>query len=691
MDGLIEILAPAGSAESIEPAVRCGANAIYLGASRFSARGSAQNFDYAQLREAVEYCHIRGVKVYLAINTMLRDEELGDALALAEYACSLPVDAIIVQDLGFASLLKQRAPQMKLNASTQMSLHTPAGVRLAQELGFGRVVLSRELSKDEVREICEGTSLELEAFVHGALCMSVSGQCYFSALLGGRSGNRGLCAQTCRLPFKVCGGNTDSALSLKDLSLAKRIGELEEVGVCSAKIEGRMKRPEYVAVAVSACAHARDGDDAPFGLYEDLRRVFSRSGFTTGYWDNELGSDMFGKRSRDDVVSADNAVFARIHTLSRNERASIPLSMNFTMKSGKPSSLTLSDNDGNSFTVSGEVPSVANNRPLTADDCQARLSKLGGTPFYAENFSCDIDDGLILPASEMNRMRREAVEEIMSKRAKKPAIPFSDSSVAPVETHRPQSAQPSLRLHFAYADQIPDNCDCADLIYLPISTPIEKLEELQDRGLPIGIELPRGMFGVEESLRKKLREVRDIGILDVWAGTLNAVALAKEENMLVHGGFGLNVANSQSLEALRELGVEDTELSCELTLLQSSKLGGELPRGVMIYGRQPMMLTRNCPVKSGGKSCVQCARRGELIDRKDAHFPVRCIGNCTEILNSVPTVLLDRTNEIHNVDFCFMRFTVENPVEIKELLNQSNWKIRPSFPFTRGLSEKGVL
>ena len=270
-----EILAPAGTYEALIAAVRSGADAVYLGTSAFNARMKAENFAGEKLKEAVDYCHARNVKVHITVNTLLLDREIKEALDTIKLIAESGADAVILQDLGMAYLFRQCAPDIERHASTQMSVGTLSGVRLLDELGYKRAVLPRELSKSEIKEIKDNCTAEIEIFVHGALCMCVSGQCYMSSIFGARSGNRGLCALTCRLPFKVCGGNTDSALSLKDLSLAKRIGELEEVGVCSAKIEGRMKRPEYVAVAVSACAHARDGDDAPFGLYEDLRRVFS--------------------------------------------------------------------------------------------------------------------------------------------------------------------------------------------------------------------------------------------------------------------------------------------------------------------------------------------------------------------------------------------------------------------------------
>ena len=272
----MEILAPAGGPEALRAAVFAGADAVYLGGPAFGARANAKNFSREELAQAVEFCHSRGVRVHVTVNILLKDQELEEALDFVRFLCRLPVDAVLVQDVGLFSLLRERAPQLPLHASTQMSLHTPQGVKLLWELGASRVVLARELSLEEIREIRQACPVELESFVHGALCMSVSGQCYFSALLGGRSGNRGSCAQPCRLPFAAPGG-TGHDLSLKDLSFVKELGQLEQAGVCSAKIEGRMKRPEYVAAAVSACRRAAQGEAVPPQLLEDLQAVFSRS------------------------------------------------------------------------------------------------------------------------------------------------------------------------------------------------------------------------------------------------------------------------------------------------------------------------------------------------------------------------------------------------------------------------------
>ena len=300
-----EILAPVGSREALEAAVRCGADAVYLGQKSFSARADSRNFDPDALREAVAYAHRFGVRVHQALNIVTFDREFPALKDCIRAACDAGVDALIVQDWGVAAAVKALAPSMPLHASTQMAIHSPEGVRAAGELGFSRVVLARELSREEIAAIRASTSLELEVFVHGAHCMSVSGQCYLSAMLGGKSGNRGRCAQPCRLPFSAgCPGVPkagEAVLSLKDLCLIPRLPELAAMGIESFKIEGRMKRPEYVAAAVAACRAALDGREPDLA---PLQAVFSRSGFTSAYFDGQIDRKMFGFRRKEDVEAA---------------------------------------------------------------------------------------------------------------------------------------------------------------------------------------------------------------------------------------------------------------------------------------------------------------------------------------------------------------------------------------------------
>lgn len=688
-----EILAPAGSPEALTAAVRAGADAVYLGGSAFSARANAQNFDDAALKQAVEYCHARGVRVYLAVNTLLRQEELRKALSLIEYACALPVDALIVQDPGLVRLVRQCAPDLRLNASTQMSAASPAAVRALARAGFSRVVLARELSLaeiDEIRRETADTPVELEVFVHGALCMSVSGQCYFSAVLGSRSGNRGLCAQPCRLPFSVPGG-TGHDLSLKDLSMITRVSELARAGADSVKIEGRMKRPEYVAAATAACRLSADGKPVPSDLLHDLSAVFSRSGFTTGYPDAKRGRDMFGIRSREDVTGATGEVFSRLHALYKEEKQRVPVRFFLRVAAGQPVSLRVRDGEGRTAEITAdELPEPAVSRPIDEERCAAQLEKTGGTPFYAEKIQYEIDPGLSVPVSLLNRLRRDTLEALAEQRAHRKPIAFTPCAI-PGGMH---TAGPMrLRARFQTAESVPEAAARCELVFLPIDADAESFAALKARGMNAAAELPRGIFGTESGLRRKLRELTGLGVTHVWAGTVGAAALAAELGMTVHGGFSLNVTNTAALGWWRDFGLADTELSFELTAAQAAALGDRLPRGLVLYGRLPLMLCRNCPAANSPEGCKDCGAPPMLRDRRGTDFPILCGGGCSEILNSVPLYMADRLQDIKNQDFGVLRFTVENSVETEEILRNFLGLVPVErFPgkFTRGLYYRGV-
>ena len=681
----LEILAPAGGPESILPAVRCGADAVYLGAHKLSARASAQNFDRGQLREAVEYCHARGIKVYLACNTLMFDNELHGAMEIIEYACSIPVDALIMQDVGFVSLVREAAPGMRLHASTQMSVHTPKGVEQMAKMGFKRVVLSRELSRSEIEEIAKESPIELEVFVHGALCMSVSGQCYFSAMLGSRSGNRGACAQPCRLPFSVTGG-TGHDLSLKDCSLIGHLRELEEMGVASAKIEGRMKRPEYTAAAVCACRQSLDRGFVDDELSKQLEAVFSRSGFTDGYYTGKRGVSMFGVRSREDVVSATGKVFGALHGLYKDERQSVPVSGSLEISGGKNSRLTVYDRLGNSVTVSGAYPEEALKVPLTEEKCGSYIRKTGGTPFSFEKLDISLDSGLSLPAVALNTMRRDALGELLIKRTKRDAVDFRMPSFPETNT-RPQKPPKYYRARFTNG-YVPDEFLDSELIYVPIDLSDDEYNSLLDRGFAVAVEIPRGMFGLEKRIEERLRHIKTLGIQEVLASNQGAVELARELDMDIHGGFGLNITNTASVEWAERNGLMDVELSFELTLGQIAAIGGRLPVGMISSGRLPLMLTRNCP--SDNSQTASGRKEMLLHDRKGMDFPMQKAGACTEILNSVPLYLSDRKNELKGIDFEVFRFSVENSVEIGESSQTFNSEKGRKGSFTRGLYYRGV-
>ena len=681
------MLAPAGSPESLTAAVRAGADAVYLGGGRFSARAGARNFSADELKAAVEYCHARGVKVYLAVNTVLLDDELPDALSFVKSACALPVDAVLTQDMGLVRALKLRAPGLPLHASTQMSVHTACGAAALLDAGFQRVVLARELSLAEIAQIHRECPIELEAFVHGALCMSVSGQCYFSSVLGSRSGNRGLCAQPCRLPFSSPGG-TGHDLSLKDLSMIPRLRELADAGVCSAKIEGRLKRPEYVAAATHACRLAADGEPVPSSLLQNLGAVFSRSGFTTGYPDGKRGRAMFGVRTKEDAAEATGAVLRELKNLYRREFSKIPVDFTVKIKYNKPITVIAADREGRSGIAGGRVPEPAESRAVDRARCEEQMKKTGGTPFFAAAVSCEIDEGLSVPVSELNALRRSALGELERMRSARPAAAFEERPLPAPEEHRAGVFR--LRARFADAG-LPDAAKMCELVYLPYDTDPRRIEKLKKAGFPIALEIPRGMFGMERAVRGRLLAAAEAGVTDVWAGTLDGARLGKEAGLVVHGGFSLNVTNTQALEWYREFGLADLELSFELTLRQASRVGGTLPRGLLLYGRLPLMLCRCCPAANSDRGCLHCKTAPELTDRRGVKFPIQCAGACSEVLNSVPLFMADRMNEVKNADFGLLRFTTESASEAGEIIKEFAGKsARKRNGITRGLYFRGI-
>ena len=677
----MEILAPAGGIDTIEPAVRAGADAVYLGASAFSARASAKNFDKEELKSTVEYCRQRGVRVYLACNTLVRDDELKKALGLIEYACELPVDAVIIQDIGLAELVKKAAPGLRLHASTQMSVHTLGGVELLAEQGFKRVVLSRELSRDEIAEIAAKSPIELEVFVHGALCMCVSGQCWFSAMLGGRSGNRGACAQPCRLPFSVKGG-TGHDLSLKDQSLIACLRELEEMGIASAKIEGRMKRPEYTAAAVAACRQSLDTGTADPELLKKLEAVFSRSGFTQGYYTGSRGREMFGIRSKENVMSATGRVMNSLHELYKNERQSVPIDASLTVRADEPAVLEVSDGSGHSVSVKGGVPEPAVKVELTKERCAGSITKTGGTPFFARGFEAEIGKGLSLPMNELNSMRRQALSELLEKRAVTDPVGFAMPDLPGVGTRR-KTPPKYCRARFTDGNISDAFLDC-ELVYVPMTLKDSEFESLMDRGFAVAVEIPRGMFGLESRIFRRLGEIKALGINEVLAGNPGAVQIAKSIDMDIHGGFGLNLINTAALDWAEKTGIMDAEVSIELTAEQISRLGGRIPIGIVSSGRLPLMLTRNCPADNSPQ------REMLLRDRKGMEFPLQSCGACTEVLNSVPLDLADRRRELIGADFEVLRFSVEDAVEREEIFRLFNSGECRKGQHTRGLYYRGV-
>ncbi len=680
---VVEVLAPAGTYEAVEAAVRCGADAVYLGGKVLNARRNAGNFSLEELKSAVEYCHVRGTKVYLTLNTLASDAELKNEVQCAvRDACQAGVDALIIQDMGVFRLAKLCAPTMPLHASTQMSVHTLAGVRQLAEMGFSRAVLARELSLDEIEYIVRNSPIDIEVFVHGALCMCVSGQCLMSAMLGSRSANRGLCAQPCRLPFAAPNG-TGNDLSLKDLSAIDYLEKLKEIGVKSFKIEGRMKRPEYVAAAVTACRKAlKNEDDAV--LREQLRGVFSRSGFTHGYFVGELGRDMFGIRRKDDVQAA-QPVLKELARLYDKEMPRVGADFMFCAYEGETASLSVKA-AGKSAFVLGEVEAQpAQNVALTHEKVRQQLEKCGGTPFFVNSIETDIDDNISLPLSSINALRRAAFDKLYEELK----CPYNHAFRAiNVENYVKKVKNPQFFARFSKFEQAKAVWENVEKVILPLSQAKQSAEKNAAKTVA---EIPRVFFGKEDAVLEKLRVLKRLGVEWAACSTLDAVFLAKEAKMKIMLSLGSNVFNSLSVLQAEELGAEKIVLSPELTLMQASKVGGECGKGLVVYGKLPLMITRNCPIKNG-TDCAHCGGKRQLKDRLGVEFPVVCGDGYSQVLNSRPIYMADRLDETAFVDFNLLWFTDESAEECVNVLEK--YISRASAPdtkdFTRGLYYRGV-
>lgn len=665
MNNKPEILAPAGSMESLIAAVRCGANAVYLGTKGINARRGATNFTFEELKQAVEYCHARDVKIYLALNILISDSERELAYKTVEAGLSLGVDAFIIQDLGLAKIIHSHFPTARMHASTQCSVNSPEGFKALEKMGFVRAVLPREMSLDEIKEIRQATDMELEMFVHGALCMCVSGQCYLSAMLGGRSGNRGLCAQPCRLGFSA-DASRSCDLSLKDLSLIGNINEIAQAGVVSLKIEGRMKRPEYVAAAVSSCKKAIDGEYSASDE-NTLKSVFSRTGFTDGYFTGER-KDMFGTRQKEDVVAAKD-VLKELSHLYDNENPLVPIDIEFICKANRKAELTATAL-GKTVTVTGTVPEKAINKPMTEESVETRLAKFGNTQFYLNNITIDLDDGLILPASVINSMRREAVEML----DKVEIQPFTQMPYK-AEKYKEKDCTPYYTARFLNPDSIPDKHPFKR-IFIPIWSSDEDFVDNR-----AGVEVPRGLFGMEEKLTKRLEHLKKIGVRKALCSNLGAYSLAQKMGFEVYGDFGLNIFNSESAQLFNS-----PILSFEATLEQTNRIGAK-DTGIIGYGYLPLMLTRNCPIKNH-LGCSRCT--GKLTDRKGFEFKVKCSPYpCVEVLNPVPVYMGDRQKEI-KTDFIHFFFTDESKNQVEQIINLFKTGGQFDGKYTRGLTYRGV-
>lgn len=683
MSNFTEILAPVGSSEQLLAAVRTGANAVYLGTKGFNARRNAENFDSLNLKDAVSYCHSYGVKVYVTLNTIVFDYEIDELYKTVKEIAEANADAVIVQDFATVKAVKEICPKMPLHASTQMAIHNLSGAKFLEKLGFTRVVLARELSLKEIEKIAKNTSLEIEAFVHGAHCMSVSGNCYISAFLGERSGNRGLCAQPCRLDWKT--GNKSYALSLKDMSYIDSLCELKNAGVRSFKIEGRMKRPEYVAAAVTACKNAlkkRSYDK------ELLKAVFSRSGFTDGYLKGKRNYDMFGYRKKDDVISATNDVFKELQALYKNDTPTTPLDVVFTISKNATTLQCTSNGVTISATADGgEVP-IKN--ALSLEMAEKSLKKLGGTPFIFNSLEFSNDENLTCSLSLINALRRECTEKLLENlnSSKREVFDVKPKTI----NNKKSPATKTLRARFNSFLQYSNKFDELEYLIFPINEVLLHKDELSHVKNKVILELPQVIYPLnEEKIVNDLNTLKEFGFTNAASGNIGGIELIKKAGLTVFTTHTLNVANSEAIEFWKNQGVKDLTLSIELSknAINSLLVPESIKIGAYCYGKLPLMTFRSCPLKTEN-DCDGCDGNREITDRKNINFPVLCHNKEYSVLhNSIPLYTCDKIDL--NCDFYTMYFSNETRKECEEIYITCKNKKSPSFKKTAGLYLREVL
>ena len=687
---MIELLAPAGSMESLKAAVQNGANAVYQGCGIFNARQSAKNFTIQTLTEAVKYCHIRGVAVHLTLNTLVADKEMNDAADLIRQAASAGVDAFIVQDLGMVRLCKQVAPGVAIHGSTQLTVHSMSGVQVCAALGMTRVVLSRELSREEIARICAESPIEIEVFAHGALCMCYSGQCYLSAAIGGRSGNRGRCAQPCRQMYGYGRFENKHPLSLKDNCLVHYLKELQSMGVASLKLEGRMKKPEYVATVTSVYRKALDSGIVTEAMEMDLLTAFNRQGFTDGYYTGRIGKKMFGIRT-DEREDPKWAAAAR-QTYEGVENQLVDVGFDVEITKTK-SVLKVFDLDGHTVKVEGPLAEIARNHPLDEDSLTQRLSKTGGTPYRCAGVRVKLDPDVILSASAINAMRRDALNQLTALRARHDLPQLGKPGT--IRERYGFSGQPQLTVQVTTREQITKQLLSMDtaMLYVPLhilAEDAELVKQLVRRG-GLAVVLPRIIHdGEMEEVMDSLRLLRTQGVTEALVCNIGQLLPVREAGMKARGDFGLNIYNSGAILMARDMELESVTLSFEMTLNQIRHVSKAVPCEIMAYGRMPLMVTENCLIKGRTGQCACHLGVTRLTDKTGADFPVIRDGDACRsvLLNGKKLSLLDRQNDLQKLGVWATRlyFTTENMREVDRVLCDY---MDPS-PFDPGACTRGL-
>jgi len=715
---VLEISSPAGSPEGVVAAVQNGADSVYMGFHEFNSCTDADNFTYDEFGRALEYCRIRGVKAYLALNTLASDRELPVIAHQAKEASRYGVDAAIIQDFGVMRAVRESVPDLPIHASTRMGIHNLEGVKMAAAMGFSRVILACELSRKKIAHICKYSPIEIEIFVHGQLCMGYTGQCYLSALTGGQSSNRGKCPQTCQQSYSTAGHGITHPLALKDNCLIRYLNDIEALGVTSVKIEGRSKRPEYSALTTGVYSRViKDGKSPSQESIRTLQKAFSRQGFSDGYYTDRRSADMLGVRTQDE--RSDTALFASTRKGYLNgEFQRIPIRFVGSVASGKRVKLAAADDKKNTAVVYGAVPEQAFHKEITVAALQTELHKTGGTPFICKGVKSTVEPGLSLPASTFKEMRHELFTEIIEQRKPIPMraegeyIPSGyvpddliQDQIIPdqiaLQRRRTKNVKPpAITISVTKAEQL--SKELAQLrprlIYIPVTeldfeSPMLR-SFIDSDGTTIAVTLPRIIHDNEKKrIAAMLDRARSQGLKKALVGSIGHIQFAKSHGMDVYGDFGFNVYNSETLYVLQKLGLKAATLSFELTLSEIRGLLKPIDTEIITYGRLPLMITENCIVRNSTDVCT-CDSFSGLIDERGSLFPIEPEFGCRNtLLNSKKLFMADKQSTISSLGIWAQRlsFTTENAIECVNIM-KSYLGLNDFIPpgFTRGLYYRGA-
>lgn len=684
----MELLAPAGNKLALHAAVQSGADAVYLGGPIFGARHSAENFTIDEMKRWVDYCHLYGVDVHVAVNTLIKERELSRLQYYVKELNNICVDALIVQDLGAAEVIKNTVPDMVLHGSTQMTVTSLEGVKYLENNGFSRVVLARELNEKEIEHICKGAKAEIEVFVHGAICMCYSGQCLMSSVLGGRSGNRGRCAQPCRLPYELTEkGETIEkgyALSPKDMALIDELDKLRKIGVSSLKIEGRLKRAEYVSAVVGIYRKYLDmGGKVSKSDMTELKDAFSRTGFTSGYFTGNLGKNMMSHDTSGNSSENKFTDEAKKRAAENANIRKIPVNIIASLKKDSPLEVTIYDNEGHyGYGIGEEIPQTAINKPLDEKLLASKLLKLGLTPFECDEYEVFCESGIIIPVKEINAVRRIAAENLINERQRREVGHITGYRIKTEVRKKPKN-----------------------IILTAEVSNVEQLKCAVENGIEI-IYAPKDIikaadFPLKNVVTKAVEIFREEKIETDGVLVSSPAAAYKYKNKKLYGDFRLNIFNSQTADTFKDF--EKITLSPELNLHEIKELCNNTNCDIEVigYGRIPLMIMKNCPVKAMGK-CQNGKNLYKLRDRKNEEFPLMCGDNCMmKLLNSKPVYMADKISDLVNLKINSIRliFTVENFLQCDKIIkvyknaleNNIQGDELENNTFTRGHFYRGVL